>query len=483
MVVGLRDRAGFTTQVSDHEGNFVSADMSVTIFDDAIKSYGRYNGDIKSQIYLESEIAGYIENPGYYFSEDSLADQRLGLLLMTQGWRSYDMERITERDKIELFSMPEEGIRVSGKVIGGVLLRDQKDAPVFYSLDGGDDGKVSVLTTDEAGEFWIEGLNFEGVRRLQLKSNTLKGSDNVNIEVYEQFSYLPKVDEFIPQVQVRSTTFPEGKPEAELEANGVAEVVLSEEVAERAVAATQESEQFVDVQMQGELDEITVSSSRLDENEVGVADDYATQIGRYSESRRNTFDLDERSYLRNLTMDQVLNQLPGVSVYGNEIRVNTGAVSVNSNIGPPLILVNGSYTDQSTIRNFNTEDIKSISVLRSAVDLAIFGAEGQRGAIIIQMRDGASIADPAGYTSLDIEGFQYPMEFYMPKYGVTVPQDREKKDNRITLFWEPNLEISRNGKQIIFWTNDIPSTYRIEIEGITESGTPFSQTKVFLTTE
>jgi hypothetical protein len=292
----------------------------------------------------------------------------------------------------------------------------------------------------------------------------------------EQFSYLPDDEEEIPQTA--DEVIPTLKQADPTQTNNEETTDVLTTVSERAKAVAEDDDRFVEAQMEGELDEITVSSTRINQNEVGMQDDYITMLARDAAGRRSFFDMDEQDYLQLLTIDQLINQLPGVSVANNQIEIRTGTASVNTN-APPLVLLNGSQTTYENIRNLNSRDIKTIAVLRSAADLAILGAVGSGGAISIQLRDGVSDPFVTGFYTGKIQGFQVPTTFYSPKYGLTVPKDLDKKDNRITLHWDPQLRVPSNGERVIFWANDIPSNYRVIVEGITENGDPFFGTKVF----
>ena len=48
--------------------------------------------NIVSELLLNSDLKGYIEDPGFYFREVNRATDRcLDLLLLTQGWTRFDV--------------------------------------------------------------------------------------------------------------------------------------------------------------------------------------------------------------------------------------------------------------------------------------------------------------------------------------------------------------------------------------------------------
>ncbi|MCG8372124.1 MAG: Plug domain-containing protein, partial [Balneolales bacterium] len=319
----------------------------------------------------------------------------------------------------------------------------------------------------------------QGSERFEIKANAESGSQNVSIRLNDQFGYLPASTEVISQLvsTPEKVQMHEQQPE-------IQEPVPQEAIAERAEAASADAELFINVQMQGELEEITVTSDRIGVSEVGVQEDFATQIGRNVSGMGTHFDFDEQKELENYSIQDVLTRIPGVTLIrtplgGLTFEINTNTISINADDPPPIIMLNGVQTEINTILSLIPEEIKSISVLRSAVDLAIFGAEGSGGALIVTTRDGTHSVESKGYLNGILLGYQLPATFYSPRYGVDVPTDLEKRDNRITLHWEPEFRVSARGVELPFWGNDVPGTYRLVLEGITETGTPFFHTDTF----
>lgn len=470
---GSRAKTEAIFRVKDAEGNQVVSTASVSVFDDQILPYNAFGTNIKSRLYLETELKGFIEQPGYYFSSTEGVDEDLDVLMLTQGWRSYNMKEVLNRDDIELVSLAEKGLRVSGRITSGLFSKGQKEAPLLYST-GTEQKQVRVLTTDEDGYFLISGLDIKGSEQITIKGNKEGGSSNISISLDKQFDYLPEMQDSVIQMQ---------PSESALQVDEVGDTEEEAQLlAERAEGANEDVEQFAESQMQLELDEITVTSDRISGSENGRVRDYTSRLGQDATGRSSHINLDEKDYLRNLNMQHLISQLPGVSVMGSDIRIRTGTLSFSAT-PEPIIIVDGVYTDFASVRNLNVQEVESISVLRSAIDLAMFGANGSGGAIVVVLKEGSTFSEVKGLVKASVQGYQIQTDFYAPKYGITVPRDLDKKDNRITLYWDPMVDISTEGALSQFWTNDIPSTYRVVIEGVTETGVPFSATKVFSTVE
>jgi hypothetical protein len=466
---GLRDEVALTMVVADGENVLVPAEVSLSVFDDTYAGYQEHSTDIRSRLYLETEIRGYIEDPGYYFSDQPNAGRYLDNLLLTQGWRSYDMQSVSNMDDITLFSLPEEGFSITGTIKSGFRGRPIENATVAFSLND-DQENMEILTTGPDGKFMISGIDVEGATSFTLRANNENGSDRVQIELDNQFSNLEN------SIQSESDNMVDKVfKESESDGGNVIDEIPLESMTERSQNARARTERFLEAQLYGELDEITVTaeSEEVDDDE---------QFRRFAERPSQRADFDEQEYLSTLPINIVLNQMSGVSVVGNNIEINTGFTNLGAATSPPpLILVDNVETDASYLLSLSPADVKTINVFRRAVELATFGVSGTGGVISVRTRRGETgyVENERGTLSGRIQGYQQPTQFYSPQYGVTVPRDIEEPDDRITLHWEGDLTIPDTGGTLRFWTNDIPSRYRLVLQGITENGVPFSATQTF----
>jgi hypothetical protein len=102
---------------------------------------------------ISSELKGNIENPAYYFKDDSLTTQfALDNLMLTHGYREFEWKAILEDNFPEITFQPEPSIEVKGRVISA-----NTNKPVAG-------GKVTMMTlksllnvsqreTDSFGQF------------------------------------------------------------------------------------------------------------------------------------------------------------------------------------------------------------------------------------------------------------------------------------------------------------------------------------------
>ncbi len=69
-----------------------------------------------------------------------------------------------------------------------------------------------------------------------------------------------------------------------------------------------------------------------------------------------------------------------------------------------------------------------------------------------------------------LHGFAYQEDFYHPDYSKQRP--KQPTDNRRTLYWNPELQLDKNGKATIrFWNNSRQTTLEVEVQGQSNDGT------------
>lgn len=94
------------------------SDISISVLPTDTKSYNHHNNVI-SQLYIQPYIKGKLENASRYFeNNDRKTDYELDLLMLTQGWSSYDWNTIFSENESEFKYPFERGIDVVANVNG-----------------------------------------------------------------------------------------------------------------------------------------------------------------------------------------------------------------------------------------------------------------------------------------------------------------------------------------------------------------------------
>jgi len=182
---------------------------------------------------------------------------------------------------------------------------------------------------------------------------------------------------------------------------------------------------------------------------------------------------------------QIINQNPGATD-NIKIRIR-GANSFNNNENPlyvvdgvPLIL--GQNQNNIPLSYLNPEDISSITVFKDAQAQALYGTSASNGAIIIntkRKRQKHFQSEKKGVKSPYVSKIIYPKKTNFSKrrrfdaYLQNIERGGSRSDFRSTLYWEPLIETDKNGEATISFKNsDEVSSFKIVVEGLSESGAP-----------
>jgi hypothetical protein len=130
------------------------------------------------------------------------------------------------------------------------------------------------------------------------------------------------------------------------------------------------------------------------------------------------------------------------------------------------------YDDNLEVLNsIFPEDMLTLDVYRdqSKSSYGSFNKEGP--AVVITLKPGAMAKKKRGLMIFNSLGYKEAAQFYTPVYDSPERIQSEKVDMRTALHWEPALKLDSLGKAVVsFYTADAPSSYNIEIEGISKEG-------------
>ncbi len=159
----------------------VTSTLSVSVVSEDYLGSAGSSQNIKSYLLLDSELKGAIESPAlYFFDEEKItAAEKLDLLMMVQGWRSYYWDEIIDKAPEDLKGWDDAGISVSG-----TLKRLRGDEPIA-------DGKVQLSSfsplmvektkTNNSGQFSFERLFLKDSAEVILMGENEKGRSKVKV--------------------------------------------------------------------------------------------------------------------------------------------------------------------------------------------------------------------------------------------------------------------------------------------------------------
>ena len=450
-----REKVSVEIAVTDFDGFPLTGYASIAVTDDrdiAVET----GHTIASSLLLSSELRGYIESPAYYLNDDKDAGYALDLLMMTHGWRRYELSDAIKGN----YTFPGIGFEEIKKITGTVNRRflrrpaANSEVTIFSSY-----GITDQIETDSAGLFTFYVHPPDSVS-YKLLARGQRGNENVELTIIpEQFpviKHAPNSPAFMPADTSR--------------ANQVTDVP-----SDFLLKAEQRSKYDDDIRFI-QLDEVTVTASAVakkDELRLKYAFNASSDATLYRE------DIEKRNAQ---SVTELLKMIPGLQVINNsEVYIRGSQILAGG--AQPLVVIDGVIQAsleidgviQASLEDLSVHDVENIDVFKGS-SASYFGARGMYGVISVTTRRGRSATDvneSAGLNAVSLFplGFQKPVEFYAPRYDTAAAKSLSIPDYRTTIFWKPDVLIDDDGKASIeFYTADFPTTYSVVIEGLSNDG-------------
>lgn len=393
---------------------------------------------IETQLLLQSDIRGVVESPRYYFDKSNKnAERDLDILMMTQGWRRYDVPQVI----LGKYAEPEMPLEIGQEVDGIVksLWRGKPVAGASVSIVAPKVGYSNVTVTDKDGLFHFNGFDFPDGTGFIIQAFSEKGKKMMNFDVFNQ-TY-PNVGFCLPLASPYS---------------------FQSEHYSSSNALRISSDSYLNQIL---LDEITVIGRRRRD---------AGSI--YTSLSTKSFDSRYFSDNKVTNLDEIVRLIPGVQLR-NDYLYYRGAMSKIAVNGVIEEYVEGMSPYIEVKNKYNIDAIRSVDFIPS-YRANIFGTKASAGGVLnLSLKDGSELNyKPERSLFLKAHlplGYQKPIEYYESKYDK--PSNRaEGTDMRSTLCWLPNVVIGKDGKaKFDFYTSDVEgTTYNVRIEGLTNNGTP-----------
>lgn len=417
------------------------SDVSVSIYHkDSIPSHDRHN--IFEYLWLNSDLKGEIEAPGYYFEHaDAEANIALDNLMLTHGWRRFRWNDVIDFNPDFKYIPEYRGHLIHGKIT------DVNGSPVAGVLS-------SFSWPNELTRFYGSRSNEAGDVRFEVNDSFDERRVFVHLTSRLDSAYSVKIENPF-STQYASTRI----PSLQLSPS------LSKQILNRSIA----------MQVQN-----TYSVEHI--NQFKTAD--VDSIPFYGKADR-VYYLDD--YVRFPLLEEVLREyVSGVFVRKRKDKFHFMLLDyVNNNTmmrEEPLVLLDGvPVLDNNKLLEYSALKIKKIEVVGREYNLGPFEFSGilnfytYKGDL-----DGFEI--DTQNLALNYEGLQSRREFYSPLYsGASRTRNIRVPDKRTLLYWNPSLTVDgKEGTNVQFYTSDIQGEYEVVVEGITKDGVPGSSTHSFI---
>lgn len=407
-----------------------------------------------SQLFLSSELKGTIQAPLDYFKDDIeiSSDEKLDLLMLTQGWTRYIWNQIPDFEK-EQFTYPyEAGIKVSGTVENLYGKKRVENSEVILFLKN-DSLFTFVETTDKNGHFAFDHLYLNDSAQITLQARKSNQSENTEI-ILEDKTYTPPdfhlyrhkklfLNKGIPINLYRQNYFARlRKKEFEPDKNAIL------------------------------IKEVEVKAHLIEKREVKFSQIYSKADYEITP--------EDGDFMHNNISEMLLHKAPAVF----------GALPPTSLFkqGGFTVYIDGIPCDPMMILGpkprLSISNIDRIDVIKptNPTGTALLGARGANGGIFVYTKRGVTDVIKEKYLkgviSTKVKGFSKYREFYSPNYTAQ-NIDLKKPDYRTTLYWNPSVDLKDGKSSLSFFTSDDIARYRVLVEGVSATGTIYLGTANF----
>ncbi|MDB5121801.1 MAG: hypothetical protein JWN56_3019 [Sphingobacteriales bacterium] len=460
MVYKTRDSVSLYVNLKDKNGNPVStASLSVSVTDNNQVKLDGFENNLISNMLLTSGLKGTIESPAYYFSAEPDAAKNLDLLLLTQGWISYNWADIFKPQTVPLFNAEAE-FTVSGKVTS-MSNKPLPDSKVLLMASG----KVSMMmdtVTNTEGRFIFKDFPKLDTVSFFVQARNAKGKISntaVQLDEFRPATFHSK-SEFLPIpwfVNTDSTVlkFVRNTDAIQKQKFSLTGNNLLDEIVVGGKKGIRNSQNLND----GEADQVINEAQISAAGEMPFVDFLIKKVtGLYLKVNKADQEFNIAGKKVNFVIDGVSVQrffqaTDGILYYDylldvfNNIKIkDVTGVEVMSSQGNVDSYINmlSDLSDTSTAQTFGTTAYIEITT-RSGKGLFF-----------------KSMQNVASYTPVPIN---WPKEFYRPRYAANSIKPNVL-DLRSTIFWQPHLLTSKTGDaSTSFYTADKPGIYSVIIQG------------------
>ncbi|MCR4835657.1 MAG: hypothetical protein K5899_04620 [Bacteroidaceae bacterium] len=153
------------------------------------------SGNVMTNLLLESDLKGFVENPDYYFeADDEQHRQALDILMLVQGWRRYDWRFVENPEYFNVDYLPEQKMVIYGQALPlrkSLLRRDKGKLQISCSLIN-DKGEMDpeipfvyrgVTEADSGGYFQFAYDPFYGKGKLTLRAKYVNKLEKKNYDL------------------------------------------------------------------------------------------------------------------------------------------------------------------------------------------------------------------------------------------------------------------------------------------------------------
>ena len=447
--------------LTGEDGSPLSGSFSVSVTDDSAVPLDS-TANILTHLLLTSDLRGRIENPAAYFSkEPSTATRSLDLLMLTQGWRRYDVVTLVQNKPAHPTTPLELDFRISGRV--KQLLVDKPVEKSKVSIVSTQADYIDMVETDSEGRF---------------KFNVGDPLDSTAFIVQA----IPESDKRKRNLELLldGEDFP-----ARTLSVVVPPVKIDKQALEQYVEKAKRNDPYEEGMWTIELSEVTVKARKPLPRSV-VRASYVMEEEQIKSLPKNKGMMSLLSVMPHV---ELVRDRKGLGVNVLYMKNPFEKLTIDDQVNTPLIFdynrYDGCYIydildmiDPEKVTNIYISEIFVGMKKKSAVFNGPFDdVDGHVRPITHLVLICNNINDIFFETekyhikTLQPLGCREPVAFYAPKYDTPESRENATYDLRTTLHWQPDVRTDSLGiASFDFYTADAESTCTMVIEGVTTDG-------------
>ncbi len=421
------------------DGTPLEGICSVSVVRGTLKNWQQSDG-ISSYMGLSSELKGNINKPYYYFDPEIPEKERdaaLDLLMMIQGWRFYDLEKMAGRGDFKIRHRRELAQEIRGSVSSGRSPKIPENYSFTFMIPK--QKVMNYLQVERGRYFIIDSLDFQE-----------------NTEMLINIGKLPRGKRYFPNWDGD----PVAGPYIYKPAPGFSDETKLTPPTMRDLAPGDTLQAAVVIASYGDDDVLVFGRSYRED--LTTYKDWT--LIEYLNVTKPIFEYDgDNMYNRNKRRS---------TSYSDDFESDFDADEEDDERGKVKLIVEDNEEAWWSYDQVRLEDLRSLSIATQADP--IYGGDG--GVVHITMKPGGRQRyfdrDPSLLYFVPL-GYQVPRYFDSPRY------DRGEDfgyDARNTILWAPEVVIDDGRGTIEFCNSDRPDfPYVIRIEGMSADGRPFSR--------
>lgn len=455
-----RELTNLNIQTTNHSDEPIKANTSLLVINkEELGSMQNLRQNILSYFLIDSELKGNIENPGYYFKNNTSSFNDLEALMLTQGWSKYNYSK----PYYNLDINPEKSLTVSGRVNNLFSEKKAKKGVVLTMITDGKNKAIYNQKTDSLGKFKFN-LNDEYGKEIELLFQTSKNSGQ-------------KINNAVVLDQKKSPSISFEYDKAIEQIDSIVQPFIKKSIKQK------EIDDKFKMQFGGILlNEVNITA-KMSPNKQKVTDRYGTPktIISGKEIRAK-----EKKWSYGLYSVLLFNYPDKVTIERDTI----GTLHAIVNNMPTLVIIDGIpvfFRDYAHIANIPPSEVTSFEIIEYASGFGQLFCEVHTeipgcippdppygNVIAIYTKGGIGLFgayQPKGLTQSTIPVFASPKEFYAPKYDNIQPDNWQHPDIRSLIHWQPILKTDDLGKATSsFYNTDNKGEMTVIVEAISDEG-------------